>query len=80
MWSTSYVPESSIPALLMTGISKRRYVDKGNSRCAYNVRFCNSVLHARYTHNASSAQSHFRIYPHNLHLNPDYTENARNSK
>ena len=27
----------------------------------------------------ASAKSHFRIYPHNLHLNPDYPENARNS-
>ena len=27
----------------------------------------------------TSAKSHFRIYPHNLHLNPDYMENARNS-
>ena len=28
---------------------------------------------------SSSAKSHFRICPHNLHFNPDYPENARNS-
>ena len=27
----------------------------------------------------TSAKSHFRIYPHNLHFNPDYPVNARNS-
>ena len=27
-----------------------------------------------------SAKSHFRIYPHNLQFNPDYPENASNSK
>ena len=28
---------------------------------------------------STSAKSHFRIYPHNLHFNPHYPENARNS-
>ena len=27
----------------------------------------------------TSAKSHFRNYPHNLHFNPDYPVNARNS-
>ena len=36
-----------------------------------------SLFKPRYVH--ASAKSHFRIYPHNLHFNPDYPVNARNS-
>ena len=36
--------------------------------------YCNFAIEL-----VASAKSHFRIYLHNLHINPDYRENARNS-